>query len=217
MADFNVLDSEALNHGGVTSQDTTLAITPAVGDVACVTGGVSAGTGAALSGGGMTWELEVLVHDVDSDSFLAVFRAASGTPSEGVLTFTSSDNWIDTTYAVVRPVDLEYTGVAGSDSSEATVDTMSITLSTSSPAGLLGFCHAALANQNMAEDTANGFAEIGSEIVVAQGRTLQLQEKFGDAAALVIDSQDNTYLLGAVLEFSAEVEEDTFVAQVITG
>jgi hypothetical protein len=202
MADFTILDSGALDHALVTSQDTTNAITPAIGDVAFFAGRVSVGTSAACPGGGMTWTLVQLQAAAGAQSvFVAAFRATAGTPSSGVLTFTSSDNWVDTTYAVVRPVDLVYTGVAGAnDSGGEDVDTLTIPLTTSSPAGLLAYFMGHSTPATWAQDT--GWTEI-LDANNPSGLSHNLQERFSDDTEVIGNASFNMAITGVCLEFSA--------------
>lgn len=203
MADFQILDSDAIDHGFTNSQPTSVAITPQIGDIVFIgSANGSNGADAALSGGGMTWTLLDRIFSTGGTiGFVAAFRATSGTPSNGVLTFTASDTFADMTYAVVRPVDLGTVGVAGGEHSAGLgVATLTIPLTTNSPAGLLAYGLAGGVG-TMAQDT--GWTEILDENV-ASGSTHQLMERFSDDSEVIIDAvEGNAVLLGICLEFAA--------------
>jgi hypothetical protein len=211
MADFTILDSGQFNSTVATSRDTTNAITPAVGDLCFFSGAVSVGTGAALTGGGMSWTLVQL--EANSDNFVAAFRAVSGTPSSGVLTFSASDNFRDHAYAVIRPVDLDYVGVAGSNNSAgSSVDTLTIPLTTSSPAGLLAYCAAAGTVPTSWAVDPGGWAEI-LDAFEASGASHQVQERFSDDTEVICDAAINARITGVCLEFDAAGSSVNLVVQ----
>jgi len=204
-ADFTIIDNEARDHVASESEATTVAFTPAIGDVAffTLTNFEDSEADVALTGGGMVWAKLIFEQNVTTWGVLA-FRAASGTPSESVLTITAGDSWIDTMYAIVRPVDLTYTGVAGSDDSAGVaVDTLSVTLSTTTPGGLLAYFGNNDDNITWNVNVGNvDWVEIMDQ-TVASGRSHQLMEKFGDDTDVIGDAASNEEITGVVLEFAA--------------
>lgn len=211
-ADFTILDSGNLDTGVVTSQATSNSITPAVGDIVFWEAQSSVGTDAALSGGGLTWSL---VHlEAPGTEFVAVFKAVSGTPSSGTLTFSSSDNFRDSGWAVVRPVDLDTPTVVGNNNSGASaVDTLTVTLTTSSPAAILAY-FAGGANATWTADATNGFTEI-LDAGVANGLSQNLQEKFSNASQVVGDASANVRMVAVALQFLASGGGGTAVKDII--
>ena len=199
MASFTILDSEVTDHTAATSRAMTNSITPALGDLAFFGARNSLGTDAACSGAGMTWTLLELESN-SQPAFVAVFRATAGTPESGALTITSSDNFIDTTYAAVRPVDLTYDSVAGSgNTAGSAVDTLAVAITATTPAALLVYFSGG-ANNTWAEDT--GWTET-LDAAHASGIAHQLQERFSDDDEVIGNLSTNGNMTGVVLMFTA--------------
>lgn len=105
MADFTILTS-GRSLPGATSFNTA-SITPTVGTLVFVGFVSQNGSGAAISGAGMTWtRIGNILTGIDGDSAATVFYAASGTPSAGALTISATGSIYAQHHAVIRPDDL---------------------------------------------------------------------------------------------------------------
>jgi len=88
-----------------------------VGDIVFVYARALAATpsGESLTGGGGTWtEIGTQVSVGGGSDWLYVYRCTSvSSPSDSAVTFAVTQDWADTAWSAIRPVDLTYVGIAG--------------------------------------------------------------------------------------------------------
>jgi len=196
-AGFTILTSNALNAPVETSR-ATASVTPAVGDLAFwYLPNYAAAPTYQLTGADVTWTLlDSVVHD--TDHVLAVFRATAGGGTAGVQTFadTGSDDWLDPCWAIVRPTDLTYVGVAGKGSGAAQI---TITITSESPAALLCYYGRHVSNTF---NTVTDWTEL-LDTGVTGDSSEQLQWRDSDVASIESNVVGAGQMAGIVLDFSA--------------
>lgn len=205
-AGFTLLEASGSNQTPAETSSATGAFAPAVGDI-IFWGLKDYDTSAdpVMTGNTGTWT-RLLNRQAGGggEDTLAIFRctgagsSAAQTVSEG----GAAGGWLDFMWCVVRPVDLTYVGVAGSnDTSEGIATSLVVSLSTSSPAGLLGWGWTTYNSITVATDS--GWTVLSDDVEIASCGVSDAQYRLSDDTEWIWDNSGNAPSMAGVLEFSA--------------
>jgi hypothetical protein len=216
-AGFTLIDSDGLNHTIINNRATTNSITPAVGDIIVWGGNFSVGTNPSVTGGGMTWT-QVGSTIAATSQFCCAFEATSGTPSAGTLTMTtSSDDFADAAYAVIRPTDLDSPAQVGSNTSTSDQDTLTVSITGSGFGGLLAWFYVSVGSSSWTQATDSGWTslvDINSPTITGAG---QVQYRTSDDTEVIWDGSVNKTVQGIVLSFASTAAGTTLGGLVGSG
>lgn len=206
-AAFTKVNSETATYSGTLTTDTAFTYTPEVGDIVAYYLQSTTEGHPRVSCGGATFSLIDWAQVDDSGDMFTVKRCTAGGTSDNITIDQDFDSFSGHAIVIVRPVDLTYAGIANTSGEIDTVNasgSLTVGLTTSSPAGLLAF-GGIPANQGWTDDS--GWTGLSEDRDSAF--SLDTQYRLSDDTEWVANPDPATIdIAGLVLEFSAAAADD---------